>query len=80
MSVTYPNPYDLRAAGVKALQDVLGDDDAQEFLELWRGIPGWDFNKWLNEQPEKGIDEMEKEIMRLQEATESIRLAEMVGA
>jgi hypothetical protein len=80
MNTTYANPYDLRAAGVKALQDVLGVENAQEFLELWRGIPGADFNKWLNEQPEKGMDEIEKEIMRLQEAEESIRRAEAVGA
>jgi len=80
MSVTYANPYDLREAGVKALQDALGDDNAQEFLTLWRGIPGADFNKWLNEQPDIGMDEMEKEIMRLQEAAESIRHAELANA
>jgi len=66
MSATYPNPYDLRAAGVKALMTALGNDDAQEFLTLWRGIPGADFNKWLNEQPEKSLNELEVEIMRTQ--------------
>ncbi len=75
MSTTYQNPYDLRAAGVRALQDVLGYENAQEFLELWRGTPGADFNKWLNEQPEKSMDEIEEEIMLLQEAKEMVRRA-----
>jgi len=66
MSATYPNPYDLRAAGVSALMTALGSGDAQEFLTLWRGIPGADFNKWLNEQPEKSLSELEAEIMRTQ--------------
>jgi hypothetical protein len=57
MSATYPNSYDLRAAGVKVLIDGLGYDDAQEFLKLWRGTPGRDFNQWLNEQPQKTVDE-----------------------
>jgi hypothetical protein len=58
MSVTYPNSYDLRAAGVKVLTEGLGYDDAQEFLKLWRGTPGRDFNKWLNEQPPKTVEEV----------------------
>jgi hypothetical protein len=57
MSATYPNSYDLRAAGVKVLIDGLGYDDAQEFLKLWRGTPGRDFNQWLNEQPQKTVEE-----------------------
>ncbi|GBU23299.1 hypothetical protein R80B4_03216 [Fibrobacteres bacterium R8-0-B4] len=37
--------------------DGLGYDDAQEFLKLWRGTPGRDFNRWLNEQPQKTVEE-----------------------
>jgi len=66
MSAYFGKPDVLKEAGVKALQDALGDEDAQEFLTLWRGIPGADFNKWLNEQPQKSADEMEAEIIRLQ--------------
>jgi hypothetical protein len=71
MSAYLGKPYELRAAGIKALQDVLGYEDAQEFLTLWRGIPGSDFNKWLNEQPQKSLEEWEAEIMRMQEEEEA---------
>jgi len=75
MNAYLGKPYELRAAGVKALQDALGDEAAEEFLTLWRGIPGADFNKWLNEQPQKSPEEVEAEIMRLQG-----RVAATVGA
>lgn len=66
MSAYLGKPDVLREVGVKVLQDALGDEDAQKFLTLWRGIPGADFNKWLNEQPQKSADEIEAEIIRLQ--------------
>ena len=73
-------PIELRMAGVRALMDALGDDDAREFLELWRGIPGADFNKWLNAQPEKSLEELEEEIMRAQQTRTAERHTEMVSA
>jgi len=66
MNAYLGKPDELREVGVRALQDALGDETAQEFLKLWRGTPGADFNKWLNEQPQKSADEMEAEIIRLQ--------------
>jgi hypothetical protein len=68
MSAFEGRPYELRKAGVMALKNALGDEDAGEFLELWRGIPGADFNKWLNSRPEKSLEELEEEIMRTQDA------------
>jgi hypothetical protein len=73
-------PIELRMAGVRALMDALGDDDARQFLELWRGIPGADFNKWLNAQPEKSLEELEEEIMQAQQTRANGRHAELVSA
>jgi hypothetical protein len=66
MNAYLGKPDELREVGVRALQDALGDETALEFLKLWRGTPGADFNKWLNEQPQKSADEIEAEIMRIQ--------------
>jgi len=94
MSAKYPNIQDLRAAGIKALQDALGIYDATEFLWLWRGTPGKDCVKQRREQPERSFEEMVEDIMLLQEAEEmyrrkkdaelrakeDVRHAEMAGA
>jgi hypothetical protein len=58
---------ELRDAGIRALTDVLGGVNAQEFLMQWRGIPGRDFTKWLNEQPKQSHDEVMADIRRAQE-------------
>lgn len=71
MSAYLGKPFELKAAGVKALQDVLGYEDAQAFLTLWRGTPGADFNKWLKEQPQKSLEEWEADIMRMQDEEEA---------
>jgi len=68
-------PYELRKAGVKALQDALGCEDATEFLESWRNTPGDEFNKWLSEQPKRPKDETDEEIEFLLETTEKLRRA-----
>jgi tetratricopeptide (TPR) repeat protein len=39
----------------------IGDD------YVWRGTPGKDFNKWLNEQPEKSLDETLAEVFAMEE-------------
>jgi hypothetical protein len=87
MSALAGKTIELYDAGIKALTDVLGDEDAQAFLKLWRGIPGADFNKWLNEQPQKSPGELKAEIMRLQAArvdvdryVDTMATAEAVGA
>jgi hypothetical protein len=67
MSALASKPFELRKAGVKALMTTLGDEDAQAFLKLWRGTPGKDFNKWLNEQPEKSLDETLAEVFAIEE-------------
>ena len=75
MGALASKPLELRMAGVRALMTALGDEDAREFLELWRGIPGADFNKWLNAQPEKSLEELEEEIMRMQEEDADFEMA-----
>jgi hypothetical protein len=67
MSALASKSFELRKAGVKALMATLGDEDAQAFLKLWRGTPGKDFNKWLNEQPEKSMEETLAEVFAIEE-------------
>jgi hypothetical protein len=60
------NPIELRKAGMKALVNAIGHDNAQEFVRRCRGTPGWDFGQWLNEQPEPTDDAFFAEIERAQ--------------
>ena len=48
----------------------MGNDNVQAFLKQCRGIPGWDFAKWLKEQPEQSNEEIVADIMRSQELDE----------
>ncbi|GBU20984.1 hypothetical protein R80B4_00871 [Fibrobacteres bacterium R8-0-B4] len=53
------NPVELHIAGMKALDDALGHNNAQTFLKQCRGTPGRDYTKWRKEQPEPSTEEVE---------------------
>ena len=60
------DPIELHKTGMKALVTAMGDNNAQAFVKQCGGTSGWDFGKWLNEQPEQSWEEIETEIDRIQ--------------
>ncbi|MDR2591704.1 MAG: hypothetical protein LBC59_02720 [Chitinispirillales bacterium] len=64
------NPIELRKAGVKALIDVLGYENAHAFLNENYGTPGRDYTKWRSEQPERPIDDVVADVLKLQDEIE----------
>ena len=60
----FKNSVELHMAGMKALDDALGHDNAQAFLKQCRGTPGWDYTKWRKEQPEPSPEYVETGIMK----------------
>jgi hypothetical protein len=73
------NPTELRKVGMKALADAMGNNNAQEFVRQCRGTPGWDFTKWLSEQPEQSDDEIEAEIERIQAEDRTAGIPDCTG-
>ena len=70
------HPADLRLAGLKALDDALGHDNAEKFLRQCRGRPGWDYTKWRQEQPDLPPGEMLAGILQIQAERKAKRKAE----
>ena len=71
---------ELRVTGMKILHDALGHDNTEEFLKLCRGTPGWDFTKWLDEQPDPDPKEFEAELLKIQAERKARREAEAAQA
>jgi len=78
-AVSVKKPVELRMAGLRALNDALGYDGAQEFLNLSFGGSG-DFTKERHEQPEPSHEEAIAEIMRLQNERAGIAVAKARNA
>ena len=65
---------DRRKVGIEALSAALGHDEAIAFLEDllsaaddddgYAGIPGWNYTKWRQEQPEPSAEEFEAGVMK----------------
>jgi hypothetical protein len=68
MSVTTLNPIEVRKAGMRALNQALGYDVAQEFLKQFTGTG--DIVQTLRELPEPSPEELMTNIYRMQEAYE----------
>jgi len=58
------NPVELRMAGLRALNDALGYNMAQEFMSLNFAGSG-DFTRERHEQPERSFEEVTADILRL---------------
>jgi len=72
VAIGVKNPVELRMVGLRALNDALGYDGTQAFMNLSFGGSG-DFTKDRHEWPEPSHEEAIAEIMRLQDARNGVR-------